>query len=140
MSILLFSLGVSVRIHKGKVGSAKVRSCCDKSHWKQSGNQDPSWKRPDGIPGMPPGFWVKVYFAFFSFVNSYYNFSFYANLWQTLGTDPWQTTASSFYYLLFICISFASRLSYLLSLFIGAVSGTLCTCHPCRVFFVFFSF
>ena len=26
----------------------------------------------DGIPGMPHRFWVKVYLAFFSFVNSYY--------------------------------------------------------------------
>ena len=49
----------------GKVqGSTKERqdqpsflswSYCDgKSHWKLSGNQHPSWKRPDGIIGMPP--------------------------------------------------------------------------------------
>ena len=84
---------------KGRISQVFLSwNCCDnKSHWKQSSNQDPSWKRPNGIPGMPPGFCVKGYFSFFNFAINIVNFRLYANPWQTLGAASWQTTASSFW-------------------------------------------
>ena len=65
-------------------------------YWKQSGNQDLSWKRPDGIPGMHGRFWVKDYLLFSVLSIVIVNFRLYTNPWQTFGTDPWQATASSF--------------------------------------------
>ena len=65
-------------------------SCCDnKSNWKQSGNQDTSWRKLDSIPGMCPRFCVTDYF-FFHFVIVTVNFRLYTNPWQTIGAVPWE--------------------------------------------------
>ena len=37
--------------------------CCDdKSHWEKPCDEDPLWKRLDGIPGMSPRICVKDFF------------------------------------------------------------------------------